>query len=168
MYNYAQTGIETGTIYKLWEIYVQPINRVIVQLNFSDDLLCLKTICFRYPPDIKVCQPKLCNGTHLVVRKLITNVIRTTRLQGKFRNEEFLIPIISMIGFLNKDQQTTRRIFVFVECLWLYSCTCLQKEKCCITLGDAKKGTWQSENHLANTCKNATFANCFHSIKQIP
>ncbi|XP_072392548.1 ATP-dependent DNA helicase pif1-like [Diabrotica undecimpunctata] len=42
-------------------------------------------------------QPKLCNGTRLVVSKLINNVIYATILIGKFKGEEVLIPRIPMI-----------------------------------------------------------------------
>lgn len=42
-------------------------------------------------------QPKLCNGTRLVIRKLMINVIHATILKGKFKDEEVLIPRIPMI-----------------------------------------------------------------------
>ncbi|XP_062525690.1 ATP-dependent DNA helicase pif1 [Bombyx mori] len=42
-------------------------------------------------------QPKLCNGTRLVVRKLMNNVIYATIMIGKFKGEEVLIPRIPMI-----------------------------------------------------------------------
>ncbi|CAH2218137.1 jg10868 [Pararge aegeria aegeria] len=42
-------------------------------------------------------QPKLCNGTRLVVRKLMNNVIYATIMIGKFKGEEILIPRIPMI-----------------------------------------------------------------------
>ncbi|KAF2890198.1 hypothetical protein ILUMI_15975 [Ignelater luminosus] len=42
-------------------------------------------------------QPKLCNGTRLVVSKLMNNVIYATILKGKFEGEEALIPRIPMI-----------------------------------------------------------------------
>jgi ATP-dependent DNA helicase PIF1 len=42
-------------------------------------------------------QPKLCNGTRLVIRKLMANVIHATILKGKFKGEEVLIPRIPMI-----------------------------------------------------------------------
>lgn len=41
--------------------------------------------------------PKLCNGTRLVVSKLMKNVICATILKGKFEGEEVLIPRIPMI-----------------------------------------------------------------------
>ena len=41
--------------------------------------------------------PKLCNGTRLVVSKLMKNVIYATILKGKFEGEEVLIPRIPMI-----------------------------------------------------------------------
>ncbi|XP_037903681.1 uncharacterized protein LOC119647012 [Hermetia illucens] len=40
---------------------------------------------------------KLCNGTRLVVSKLMNNVIYATILKGKFEDEEVRIPRISMI-----------------------------------------------------------------------
>ncbi|KAF2885970.1 hypothetical protein ILUMI_20203, partial [Ignelater luminosus] len=42
-------------------------------------------------------QAKLCNGTRLVVSKLMNNVIYVTILKGKFEGEEVLIPRIPMI-----------------------------------------------------------------------
>lgn len=42
-------------------------------------------------------QPKLCNGTRLVISKLMTNVIYATILKGKFKGEEVLIPRIPII-----------------------------------------------------------------------
>ncbi|XP_072380855.1 ATP-dependent DNA helicase pif1-like [Diabrotica undecimpunctata] len=42
-------------------------------------------------------QPKLCNGTRLVVSKLMNNVIYATIMIGKFKGEEVLIPRIPMI-----------------------------------------------------------------------
>lgn len=42
-------------------------------------------------------QPKLCNGTRLAVKKLMSNVIQATIIQGKFKGEEVLIPRIPMI-----------------------------------------------------------------------
>lgn len=42
-------------------------------------------------------QPKPCNGTHLMIRKLMINVIHTTILKEKFKGEEVLILRISMI-----------------------------------------------------------------------
>lgn len=42
-------------------------------------------------------QPKLCNGTRLAVRKLMSNVIHATILKGNFKGEEVLIPRIPMI-----------------------------------------------------------------------
>lgn len=42
-------------------------------------------------------QPKLCNGTRLVVTKLMNNVIHARVLKGKFKGEEVLIPRIPMI-----------------------------------------------------------------------
>ncbi|RZF36686.1 hypothetical protein LSTR_LSTR014384 [Laodelphax striatellus] len=42
-------------------------------------------------------QPKLCNGTRLVVTKLMTNVIEGMISKGKFKGEEVLIPKIPMI-----------------------------------------------------------------------
>jgi len=42
-------------------------------------------------------QPKLCNGTRLVVSKFMNYVIYATILKGKFEGEEGLIPRIPMI-----------------------------------------------------------------------
>ena len=42
-------------------------------------------------------QPKLCNGTHLSVKKLMTNIIEATILTGPFKGEDVLISRIPMI-----------------------------------------------------------------------
>ena len=42
-------------------------------------------------------QPKLCNGTRLIITKLKSNVIHASILNGKFKDEEVLIPRIPMI-----------------------------------------------------------------------
>ena len=42
-------------------------------------------------------QPKLCNGTRLSVKKLMTNIIEATILTGPFKGEDVLIPQIPMI-----------------------------------------------------------------------
>ena len=42
-------------------------------------------------------QPKLCNGTRLAVKKLMSNVIEATILTGPFKGEDVLIPRIPMI-----------------------------------------------------------------------
>jgi PIF1 helicase. len=43
-------------------------------------------------------QPELCNGTHLVIKKhLMINVVHATILRGKFKDEEVIIPKISML-----------------------------------------------------------------------
>ena len=42
-------------------------------------------------------QPKLCNGTRLSVKKLMTNIIEATILTGSFKGEDVLIPWIPMI-----------------------------------------------------------------------
>ena len=42
-------------------------------------------------------QPKLCNGTCLSVKKLMTNIIDATILTGPFKGEDVLILQISMI-----------------------------------------------------------------------
>ncbi|XP_055549333.1 ATP-dependent DNA helicase PIF1-like [Wyeomyia smithii] len=42
-------------------------------------------------------QPKLCNGTRLVVKQLKNNIIQGTILKGKFQGEEVLIPRIPLI-----------------------------------------------------------------------
>lgn len=41
--------------------------------------------------------PRLCNGTRLVVKKLMNNVVEATILNGKFKGEDVLIPRIPMI-----------------------------------------------------------------------
>lgn len=42
-------------------------------------------------------QPRLCNGTRLVVKKVMTNLIEATILIGKYRGEDVLIPRIPLI-----------------------------------------------------------------------
>lgn len=42
-------------------------------------------------------QPKLCNGTRLSVKKLMSNVIEATILSGRFKGEDVLIPRIPLI-----------------------------------------------------------------------
>ena len=42
-------------------------------------------------------QPKLCNGTRISVKKLMTNIIEATILIRPFQGEEVLIPRIPMI-----------------------------------------------------------------------
>ncbi len=42
-------------------------------------------------------QPKLCNGTRLSVKKLMTNIIEAKILTGPFKGEDVLIPWIPMI-----------------------------------------------------------------------
>lgn len=42
-------------------------------------------------------QPKLCNGTRLAVKKLLSNIIEARILNGKFKGEDVLIPRIPMI-----------------------------------------------------------------------
>ncbi len=42
-------------------------------------------------------QPKLCNGTRLSVKKLMTNIIEAKVLTGAFKGEDVLKPRISMI-----------------------------------------------------------------------
>ncbi|XP_063907386.1 ATP-dependent DNA helicase PIF1-like [Zophobas morio] len=42
-------------------------------------------------------QPRLCNGTRLVVKKLMNNVIEATIIKGKYKGEDVLIPRIPMI-----------------------------------------------------------------------
>lgn len=42
-------------------------------------------------------QPRLCNGTRLAVKKLMTNVIEATILKGKYKEEDVLIPRIPLI-----------------------------------------------------------------------
>lgn len=41
--------------------------------------------------------PRLCNGTRLVIKKLMCNVIEATILNGKIKNEDVLLPRIPMI-----------------------------------------------------------------------
>ncbi|XP_056646381.1 ATP-dependent DNA helicase pif1-like [Diorhabda sublineata] len=41
--------------------------------------------------------PRLCNGTRLVIQKLMKNVIKARILNGKFRDENILIPRIPII-----------------------------------------------------------------------
>jgi len=41
--------------------------------------------------------PWLCNGTRLVIQKLMKNVIEASILNGKFRGENILIPRIPII-----------------------------------------------------------------------
>ncbi|XP_037942200.1 uncharacterized protein LOC119675083 [Teleopsis dalmanni] len=43
-------------------------------------------------------QPKLCNGTRLVITKLMANVIHAMILNGKFKSDVVLIPRIPMIS----------------------------------------------------------------------
>ena len=42
-------------------------------------------------------QPKLCDGTSLSVKKLMTNIIEAKILTGPFKGEDILIPRIPMI-----------------------------------------------------------------------
>lgn len=42
-------------------------------------------------------QPKLCNGTRLAVKKLMSNIIEATILTGPFKGEDVLIPRIPLI-----------------------------------------------------------------------
>ena len=44
-------------------------------------------------------QPKLCNGTRLVVKKLMRNVIEATIISGCGKGEDVFIPRISLITF---------------------------------------------------------------------
>lgn len=41
--------------------------------------------------------PRLCNGTRLVVKKIMSNIIEATILNGKFKGEHVLLPRIPMI-----------------------------------------------------------------------
>lgn len=42
-------------------------------------------------------QPRLCNGTRLVVKKLMNNIIEAKIIKGKYKGEDVLIPRIPMI-----------------------------------------------------------------------
>jgi ATP-dependent DNA helicase PIF1 len=42
-------------------------------------------------------QPKLCNGTRLAIKKLMSNVVEATILTGPLKSEDVLIPRIPMI-----------------------------------------------------------------------
>ncbi|VDN00850.1 unnamed protein product, partial [Onchocerca ochengi] len=44
-----------------------------------------------------ISQPKLCNGARLAVKKLMNNAVQATVLTGSFKDEDVLIPRISMI-----------------------------------------------------------------------
>jgi ATP-dependent DNA helicase PIF1 len=41
--------------------------------------------------------PRLCNGSRLLVKKMINNIIETTILNEKFKGEDVLLPRIPMI-----------------------------------------------------------------------
>jgi ATP-dependent DNA helicase PIF1 len=41
--------------------------------------------------------PRLCNGTRLVIKKLMKNIIKAIILNGKFRGENILLPRIPII-----------------------------------------------------------------------
>lgn len=43
-------------------------------------------------------QPELYNGTRLVVKKLMNNVIEATILKGKYKGENFSIPRIPLLS----------------------------------------------------------------------
>jgi ATP-dependent DNA helicase PIF1 len=42
--------------------------------------------------------PRLCNGTRLVIKKLMKNIIKAIILNGKFRDENILLPRIPIIS----------------------------------------------------------------------
>ncbi|XP_050337913.1 ATP-dependent DNA helicase pif1-like [Bactrocera neohumeralis] len=42
-------------------------------------------------------QPRLCNGTRLIVKKLMNNIIEAKIIKGKYKGEDVLIPRIPMI-----------------------------------------------------------------------
>ena len=42
-------------------------------------------------------QSRLCNGIRLAVKKLMNNIIKATILNGKYKDEDVLIPLIPLI-----------------------------------------------------------------------
>lgn len=58
-----------------------------LRLKIGSPVICLRNID----------PPRLCNGTRIVVRKLMDYLIKGTILNGKFRGEHVLIPRIPII-----------------------------------------------------------------------
>ncbi|VDM98400.1 unnamed protein product [Onchocerca ochengi] len=63
-------------------------------------------------------QPKLCNGTRLAIKKVMSNVVESTIFTGPFKSEDVLIPRISTIPIdmpfqLKTLQFPSRLAFVF-------------------------------------------------------
>ncbi|VDK83626.1 unnamed protein product [Onchocerca ochengi] len=63
------------------------ISPTVLQLKIGLSIIMLQNIN----------QPKLCNGTRLAVKKLMSNVVEAAVLTGLFKSKNFLIPRIPMI-----------------------------------------------------------------------